>query len=108
MIEQTIKEIYTLLCDKKYEELASLTNHTRLSSDEIKNSILDYGRQLIQYPKNIEFDVIEVTNSNPKEFSIWAPIYTQEEGLSDLSVELTLIEESDMKYKVKLYNIHVH
>jgi len=108
MIEKIIKDIYTLLCDKKYKELAMLTNNTRLSCDDIERSISEYGHELIPYPNEVMFDIVEVINSKPKELSVWAPIYTKEEGLSDLSFELTLIEKNDMTYKVELDNIHVH
>jgi len=108
MIEKIIIDVYTLLYNKKYKELARLTNNTRLSSNDIEESILEYGRQLIPYPNEVVFDIVEVINSKPKELSIWAPIYTKEEGLSDLSFELTLIEKNDMTYKVELDNIHVH
>jgi hypothetical protein len=108
MTEKIIKDIYTLLCSKKYNELAKLTDNTQLSSNDIEESIFKYGYELIPYPNDVVFDIVEVINSNPKELSIWAPIYTKEEGLSDLGFELTLIEKNDMTYKVELDNIHVH
>jgi hypothetical protein len=50
---------------------------------------------------------VEVENSNPKEWSVVAPIYTSEEGCSDLSIELSLIENGKEIYKSELDNIRV-
>ncbi len=59
------------------------------------------------YPAAIEIDTLEVTDSNPKEWSVVAPIDTEEEGLSDLSMELSLTENGKRILKSELENIHV-
>jgi hypothetical protein len=107
MIEQTVRHIYSLLLSKKYDELVQLTNGVRMSSNEIQESISEYGCQLVSYPDNLVLDIVEVENSNPKEWSVVAPIYTSEEGCSDLSIELSLIENGKEIYKSELDNIRV-
>ena len=107
-MEEVINNIYILLCNKQYTEIARLTNNTRCPSNEIQKAILEYRCHLVPYPDDVIFDIIEVTKSSPREVSVWAPIYTKEEGLSDLSFELSLIEVSENNFKVEFDNIHVH
>jgi hypothetical protein len=107
MIEGTVRYVYELLLEKKYKELEEFTDSKRLSAYEIRYSIEEYGFQLIQYPNEIKLDVIEVTGSNPKEWSVVAPIYTDEEGMSDLSIELSVIDNGKKLYRTELDNIRV-
>lgn len=107
MIERTVRHIYSLLQDKKYIELEAFTNRIRMSSNEIKEAISEYGRELVDYPLLIEFDAVEVKNTDPKEWSVVAPIYTREEGISDLSMELSLTETEFSYYRSELDNIRV-
>ena len=107
MIENTVRHIYSLLCSQQYEAVEKLTNGIRLGSDEIEQSIAEYGYLLVPYPNSVELDVIEVTGSMPREWSVVAPIYTAEEGLSDLSLELSLIDNGESIYTAELDNIRV-
>ncbi|MCU8002292.1 MULTISPECIES: DUF7668 domain-containing protein [unclassified Shewanella] len=107
MIEQTIRHIYSLLLSENYDELERFTNGSRMSSNEICEAILEYGYQLVSYPDNLKLNIVEVKNSSPREWSVVAPIYTSEEGLSDLSIELSLIENGKELYKSELDNIRV-
>ena len=78
-----------------------------MSSNEIRESISDYGCQLVPYPENLKLDIVKVENSSPKEWSVVAPIYTSEEGCSDLSIELSIIDNGKGLYKSELDNIRV-
>jgi hypothetical protein len=107
MIEHTVRRIYSLLCNQKYGALEKLTSGIRLSADEIEQSIEEYGYLLTPYPDSVELDVIEVIGSMPREWSVVAPIYTEEEGLSDLSLELSLLDSGENIYKSELDSIRV-
>lgn len=106
-MKQVVEDVYALLYNEQYDQLAQLTKSTRLSSKEMTLSISEYDCQLTPYPNDVTLDVIEVQDSNPKEWNVIAPIYTKEEGLSDLSLELTLIEKVGEIFEIKLDNIHV-
>jgi hypothetical protein len=107
MIEKTVRHIYSLLLSEKYDELAQFTNGIRMSSSEIRESISEYDCQLVPYPECLKLDIIEVENSSPREWSVVAPIYTSEEGYSDLSIELSIIENGKELYESELDNIRV-
>jgi hypothetical protein len=51
--------------------------------------------------------VVEVTESTPPCWSIRADAYTDEEGRSDLSMELTLTESHPGELEVEFDNLHV-
>lgn len=107
MNEETIKKFYSLLLNRKYQQIESLTDCNRLSAKQIADIVKDYGRTIVPYPEKIKFDVIKVEKADSEEWSVVAPIYTLEEGLSDLSIELTLIKNGPDSFKIELDNIHV-
>ena len=107
MFEETVRDLYELLRNGKYEEIVQITGGVRLSSNEIKYAISEYGRRLAPYPKTIDLDVIEVTGSDPKKWSVVAPVFTEEEGLSDLNIELTIIDDGHPNLKIEFDDLHV-
>lgn len=52
-------------------------------------------------------DIVEVRGAVPPTWSVVVPVYTREEGRSDLSVELTIVELNGERYGVALDNIRV-
>jgi len=106
--KEPVRQIIDLLVAKKYAELASLTHGVRLPVEEIGSAVADYGRELVSVPEDAFglMDVVEVKNALPRRWAVTMPLWTQEEGRSDLSVELTLIE-SGTSFIVELDDIHV-
>jgi hypothetical protein len=70
--------------------------------------ITDYGRQLVLPPDEAfgVMDVVEVRNAKPRRWSVTMPLWTREEGRSDLSLELTLIAGAQA-FAIELDDIHV-
>ncbi len=106
MIDKAVDELYSLLVQRDYSRVEALTRGLRLSARDIAAAIEQYGHTLVLYPVDRVFDVVEVRNSLPTSWSVVAPVFTREEGESDLSIELT-IRESSPGYKIELDNIHV-
>lgn len=107
-IRTRVAQVVKLLVEEKFSELEFLTNGVRLSAEEIKSAILSYKRKLVQPPEDAFdcMDLVEVQNSRPQQFSVRMPLWTVEEGRSDLSVELTLIAQTG-DWKIELDDIHV-
>jgi hypothetical protein len=106
-LRQPVYQVIKLLVAGKYAEVEALTNGVRLSSQEMAKAISDYGRELV-LPPNDAFgliDVVQVQNVQPPRWSITMPLWTREEGRSDLSLELTLI--GGQPVAVELDDIHV-
>lgn len=107
-IKRIVSDIIAFLAEKQYQKIVTLTQSVRLNKECIQKAIETYGRTIIN-PPDSAFDfmsIIEVRNSNPQQWSVVMPLWTKEEGRSDLSIELTLIKEKN-NYKVEVDDIHV-
>jgi hypothetical protein len=103
-IRGSVERVYELLVDGRYAELAMLTGGIRLSADEISVAVSDYRYALKPWPadQSMSVDAVEVTQSTPRAWSVRADAFTAEEGRSDLSLELTVIESQSGEWAVQL------
>ena len=106
MIENVVRHIYSLLVKRDYEKLVFISRGERLSADELSWVIEQYGQELVEYPDKIKLDIVHIEGSNPKAFAVTAPIYTSTEGISDLSLELQLVENGGV-YRVQIDDVRV-
>jgi hypothetical protein len=107
-IREAVSVVLELLVKSKFEQLEKLTHGVCLSAKEIRAIIHTYGRTLIS-PPPAAFDLMnasKVRDSKPPQWSITMPLWTLEEGRSDLSIELTLLEKEE-GYKIELDDLHV-
>ena len=106
---QLVANIATLLAAGQYGELERLSEGNRLSRSEMETAITSYGRRLLPLPHNVleEIDYVAFVGAKPARWSVAVPLFTKEEGRSDLSLELTLIEQGEYRYAVEIDNIHV-
>jgi hypothetical protein len=100
--------IISLLVEGRYSDIEILTKSVRLAACDVKGIVNEYGRRLIMPPEEAFnlMNVVRVRNSGPQKWSITMPLWTEEEGRSDLSIILTLIQ-SDQGIEVELDDIHV-
>lgn len=108
-IENTVKFLVELLVDNRYQDIEDLTKGIRLDATQIRQAIDDYGRTLTRPPESeySNLDVIEVQGTSPRKWSVRFDLWTEEEGRSDLSIELTLLDSGDDTLNVEIDNIHV-
>ena len=108
-ISNTIRRIVTLLVDEDYLDLEKLSHGRRLTAGEMDQAIQDYGEKLVLPPDEAfeDLDVIKVEASQPPEWSVVVYLWTEREGKSDLSLELTLTEIGNGEFKVEIDNLHV-
>jgi hypothetical protein len=104
----TIQNLLSLLVERKYLEIEAMTNGVRLSAVQIQNAIRSYGRTLVIPPESAFglIDPIEVNGIHPAQWSINLPLWTKEEGRSDLSIEMTIIETKPT-FTIELDDIRV-
>ena len=107
-LKEPVSQVIALLVAGKYKELETLTHNVRLAADEIATVVANYGRKLIPPPNNgfDLMDIVEVKNAKPRRWSISMPLWTQEEGRSDLTVEMTVVEQQD-NFAIELDDVHV-
>lgn len=79
----------------------------RLTQVELKRAIAEYGRTLVPLPSD-GLDTADVYPSDraPREFAVDLPLWTVEEGRSDLTLSLTVVE-SDDGAAVAIDDLHV-
>ena len=104
-----VKTVTDYLAQGEYEELERLSNGIRLKANEIETAVVDYGRKIEPLPDTVyeELDVVEVDGSEPKQWSVNVPVFTFEEGRSDLTLELTIIDSCSGLYTVEVDDLHV-
>lgn len=109
VLEHVLRRIIELLAVNDYYSIESLTGGVRLSASEIEQAIREYGGKVI-VPPSAAFaflDSIEVVNAKPRAWSVTMPLWTEEEGRSDLSVEMTIAITDGAVSRIELDNIHV-
>jgi hypothetical protein len=108
MLVDIVKELVRCLVAGNVDAVEQMTNGVRLPSDEIEAAIKDYGGTLVVPPGTAfdQLDAIEVQGSDPRRWSVRFDLWTEEEGASDLSLELT-VEEGSPRPRVELDNLHV-
>lgn len=107
-MQETIRSIVTQLVAGDYAGLEQRTCGVRLSASEIREAVHDYGRRLEMPPAHAfeDLDVVQVWNVEPRKWSVVCPLWTAEDGRSDLSLELTLVEQ-ETGFRIELDDIRV-
>lgn len=107
-LQQQVASIIQLLVNSKFEAIEQLTKGVRLPADQIQYAIEQYGRKLVSPPVEAFelMDVIKVQGHEPQTWSVNMPLWTEEEGRSDLSIELTVIKKEG-DWLIELNDIHV-
>ncbi len=103
-----VARIIVLLVTKEYGRIAELTGGIRMTAEEIDRAISDYGRTLVNLPENADqlLDVIRVDGTTREQYSVRMPLWTEQEGRSDLTLDLMITANGD-QLVVELHDIHV-
>jgi hypothetical protein len=85
-------EMMDRLAHGDYESAVAFCVKSRLTSDDLRTVIRDYGRRLVSHPKDAykKLDVVQVKGAAVPTWSVQVPLWTEEEGRSDLTLELTI------------------
>ena len=108
-IFKTAHHLVELIVKCDFEELQRISNGVRLSANEMRTAVEDYPATIIMN-ENMDLqslDIIEITHSNPKAYSVDIDLWSKEEGRSDLTLQTTLTEsDTDLMY-IEIDDIHV-
>lgn len=107
-IKIIVQNIVQLLVDEEFQKIETLTAGIRLSANEIRTAIYEYGCTLILPPLSEykTLDIVRIKDAAVCSWSVRMNLWTQEEGKSDLSIALT-IKEKDGVAAVEFDDIHV-
>lgn len=92
VVRSTAREMVDQLARGDYESLVEQSVKSRLTSDDLRTVIRDYGRKLVSPPGDAykKLDAVQVKGAAVPTWSVRAPLWTEEEGRSDLTLELTI------------------
>ena len=101
-------EISDQLARQDYEALVMRCANSRLTAGDLRNAVLDYGCKLEPPPKDAyqNLDAIEIKNKASPTWSVQIPVWTREEGRSDLTLELTVSFVKNLS-SIELEELHV-
>ena len=102
----TLRSVVEMLVAGNFSGVEALSGGIRLSASEIRNAIREYGESLTKPPDTAydDLDAIEVTGSDPRRWSVRFDLWTEQEGKSDLSLEVTIIDDGP---QIEIDNLHI-
>jgi predicted HAD superfamily phosphohydrolase len=106
---QTIRRIVALLAERRYEDVSRLCVGSRVSSEEMKEAVARYGRTIVAFPEEAVslISSVEIGSQALPTWSVVVPLFTREEGRSDLSLELTVTKSNQGFLAAQVDNLHV-
>lgn len=108
-IETAVRVVIDLLVRRDYDTVERLQRGSVMPAAALETAVSEYGRTLVP-PGDGWWQTVEVTPvtaSDVPEFHVAAPVWTAEEGRSDLTLELRLTEIAPEAYQVGIEGLHV-
>lgn len=104
-----VRHVVELLVEARYEELLRLAPQSRIREEHLEEAIRECGRTLVAWPASAPalVEYYQVIDANPTEWAVDVPFFTEEEGLSDLTLQLSLIANRTGGYDIQLDGLHV-
>ena len=104
-----VARLVALLASGEFERVIEAAPNSKVGAAELRTAVAECGHTLVPLPEHASerIDYIAVLGSEPPAWSVVAPLFTIEEGLSDLSLELTLVASDGGAYEVQVDNLHV-
>ena len=105
----TIEAVLRRLVARDFDALLQLAPRSRVTAEEVSEAVTEYGRRPVMPAVPVEelWDVVEVRDSHPRTWSINLPLWTEEEGRSDLTLEMRFTESETELYSVEIDDLHV-
>lgn len=107
-LESVVRTLVNRLALGDYEDVLNYCSTSRLTADDLRQVIEDYGRAFIKPPPSAytNLDAVAVRNAQQPTWSVQAPLWSKEEGRSDLTLEVTVTQDGD-RWDVHLEDLHV-
>jgi hypothetical protein len=101
-------EVAEQLVRGDFDRVVARCETSRLSSEDLASVIADYGKTLMPAPREAydALDAVRVKGAAMPTWSVRIPLWTREEGRSDLTVELTIVLGEGTP-RIELDDLHV-
>jgi hypothetical protein len=108
-LKEKVVNIANLLALRNYDQVVDESQESRLSASDLHSAIEQYGRTLVSPPATAydNLDAIQISSCQCPTWSVRAPIWTMEEGMSDLTLELTIMVVDENHTEVEIEDLHV-
>lgn len=108
LFESVVRDFVDHLARGEYREAVNSCDASRLTAEEVRGVVLDYGRTLTVPPADAykDLDVVRISDPSRQAWSVRAPLWTKEEGRSDLTLELTVVLDRNQT-STELDDLHV-
>ncbi|KFA86825.1 hypothetical protein Q664_51475 [Archangium violaceum Cb vi76] len=102
-----VRRLIEDLAAGRYAAIAADGRAGRLTEAELRTAVEQYGRTLVPMPSDGERLVaIHEQTSQPDAVTLDVPLWTREEGRSDLTLSVTAIKQGEA-YTVEVDDLHV-
>ncbi len=102
-----IRQLVEDLVAGDYAAIAADGRIGRLTNDELRRAIVQYGKTLVSLPVGgVDAADVYPSDNDPRESAVDLPLWTAEEGRSDLTLSLTVVEGEDGP-RVSIDDLHV-
>lgn len=108
LLEPVVRSVVNQLVSGEYADAVRGCSASRLTADDLLGAVRDHGRTLIEPPPDAyrDLDVVRVRDSSRPTWSVRAPLWSREEGLSDLTLDLTISRDGG-RWDVEIVDLHV-
>ncbi len=92
VLRPIVQQVAGQLARGQYAQVIDRCLKSRLTADDLRAVIRNYGRKIVPPPAGayIGLDAVQVKGAVVPTWSIRAPLWTSEEGRSDLTLEMTI------------------
>jgi hypothetical protein len=103
-----LRSIMQLLVNKDYAALEQMSARNRLSALVMDRAVSEYGLTLVMPPADaFRPDIVPVTGNEVRMWSVVLPLFSIEEGASDLCLELTVRRLDNESFDLEVDDLHV-
>jgi hypothetical protein len=108
-LRATVSALTERLARRDYDGFFGLARSSRIAASDVGRVVREYGRSLVPLPTAAfqSLDVVPISGSDPQQWSVVVPLWSQEEGRSDLSLEITVEDLAAQGYAVDVEDLHV-
>jgi hypothetical protein len=108
-IRDSVHRLVEMLVARDYDGLEQATRGRRLTGEQLRQAVEEYGRELRMPPEVVfdDLDLNEIEGAIPRAWWVLVDLWTVDEGRSDLTLEICLTDTAGELYDMEIDNLHV-
>ncbi len=107
-LERVVLAVVHFLIGRNYDAIETMTRGRRLSAADLHRAVSEYGRVIREPPADwSRLVIVTAIAAAPRSFHVAAPLWTVQEGRSDLTLELHLDPSITGSYDPQVLDLHV-